>query len=739
MTVRRPISGIVDCRLSIVDLAVGRALFETAFVCCGGEFLLQRSFGGEGVEAVLLGLDVAGATVGRGVDHAVAGHDAVNAPAAHPVVHVPVIRGRIDELDARPRRQEKLLRCLGRVAAVVEPVDVHVGRELIDDLARAGVAADEDARVLAVGDRAGPDEPADDEQVLRRLVPRRGMLADPETLARRRVIAAHRALAPREQHHVLVRDQSRTVARVHGHTQAHGERAPLLAALHLAQADDLLAVAEQHALGPHRHRHVRHGDLLLPEGLARLETHRLENPLFPVPRPAAVRPLRVVPDVGALLAVVVMLHHVGVDHQVQHAVGRDHLGRALAARERPQRLARGGVEFRHRRVEPERDVDAVAQADQATRHVGRAALEPPEVRVPHRDRTLPQDRAVERIAGDQRPLARQADRRRGAFVDDVEDAPAAGDQRRHAGHVVMVAAPARAAHPLHPSRRADDRILRHRVAAGVVPVVRPLVNLFGARLDRLGPLAALLHVRHAVGTEHAHHVRHRRSPEVLRHDQIDQVLRIRQPPAGPPIDRHLPVDAQRLDMLPRLRNVGGIPVQTVHHVRFARPQRRGQLPVPGADVNDQPTPDARGIQNLLGQRLRPVRRRCIRGDQASRQNDDPCACPPRTPAFTQFPHHGITPLSEQAIRHHSQRTAEKMYFTVVPGASARLSPTARPAKEPRQSFRLRSSGVSLVDSMSAIVLRTSSISLLRPFASRWLLSSFLSSRSFGSIGLAAPP
>ena len=119
--------------------------------------------------------------------------------------------------------------------------------------------------------------------------------------------------------------------------------------------------------------------------------------------------------------------------------------------------------------------------------------------MPILQRLLPEDRAVEAVAGDQRPVGRQEDVVAQSFVDDVEDPAAGGDHGVHAGHEVVVAQPLGLADPLDPARRTDHRVAADHRALRVVMEVRPLVDLLGPGLD--DPLFA--HHGHAAGSQHA--------------------------------------------------------------------------------------------------------------------------------------------------------------------------------------------------------------------------------------------
>ena len=97
----------------------------------------------QGLEARQLGLELAAAGVHRCVGHAVAGHHAVDAPTAEPVVRFPMLRLEIDELGTVSRRQDVVVGGLGRIAAMVKPVNLYVWREFSFDFAGERIVAGE--------------------------------------------------------------------------------------------------------------------------------------------------------------------------------------------------------------------------------------------------------------------------------------------------------------------------------------------------------------------------------------------------------------------------------------------------------------------------------------------------------------------------------------------------------------------------------------------------------------------
>ena len=153
----------------------------------------------------------------------------------------------------------------------------------------------------------------------------------------------------------------------------------------------------------------------------------------------------------------------------------------------------------------QRRVDAISHSQQPLleieREISRPVLEPallPLPPSPVANRHLPQGQAVEGVTGHEEPAVRQrvvpgqAGRR---LVVEVEDPPLGGHHRVDAGIGVVVPQPERFGDPLVVPRRADNPVVRHRIAVGRVQVLRPFVDLCRPRLDGLRPLPVLPDVR----------------------------------------------------------------------------------------------------------------------------------------------------------------------------------------------------------------------------------------------------
>ena len=207
--------------------------------------------------------------------------------------------------------------------------------------------------------------------------------------------------------------------------------------------------------------------------------------------------------------------------------------------------------------------------------------------VPFFHRLLPKNDAVKRIARHERPARRQLDGHARAFVHHIKYAPARRHQRAHARHPVVVARPARTAEPLQMPRRPHHRVMRHRVAAGVVQVVRPVVDVFRPRLGRRLPFAATLYIGNPLRREHPHHLRHRHALQVLGHQQVHHVVNVRQRVARKAVDGNRAIHARRLHRRARFCHVGRIGVEPVHKKPVVRPQRKCEFPIATTEVHDE--------------------------------------------------------------------------------------------------------------------------------------------------------
>ena len=480
----------------------------------------------------------------------------------------------------------------------MEPVRMDVGRELALLLAGARVVAEEDAVVPSVRERRRPDESARDVEVPQRHVPRRPLRRLPELAAVGGGVADDQLVVAGKEHDVFVQDHAWAGVRLDGEWGLVRLGAPAHLARRAVEADEPLSVMEDSALAVDREGARGDGELLLPDAFARLRAMGEESPGSEVPPPPRVRGARVLPDVARHAPPVGELRG-PLPRDEEHDAVRDHdLLREARVVEGEARLARRSVERRGGGVDPERDVDALAHRDQSAEQVRGPALQRIVARVPAVDLALPEDSAVKRVARDEPPLFRQLDRRGRPFVEDVEQAPARGDERRHARHVVVVPRPPGRADPLQPLRRPHDRVLRDGVAVRPVEVVRPLVDVSRTRLHGLPPLSVCLDVGNALGRENAHDLRRRHAAEVLGHYQVHEVLGVGEPLARKHVDRYASVESEGPDALPCHRDLGRRPREAVDDEAIARAERSREIPVATPDVDDEAAGHARRRENI---------------------------------------------------------------------------------------------------------------------------------------------
>ncbi len=144
----------------------------------------------------------------------------------------------------------------------------------------------------------------------------------------------------------------------------------------------------------------------------------------------------------------------------------------------------------------------------------------------------------------------------------------------------------RLGNPLEVARRPDHVIMGNGISTCIMEEVGPLVSVFGAWLDIHAPRVSVLHICHAAGDEHAHHLTHRDLPEFVRNQQVDEVIAVRQVRPVPVFDRDGAIQAGGLNELACLLNISGISVQSVDPIRLAPTQGRRQPSIPTANVND---------------------------------------------------------------------------------------------------------------------------------------------------------
>ena len=130
-------------------------------------------------------------------------------------------------------------------------------------------------------------------------------------------------------------------------------------------------------------------------------------------------------------------------------------------------------------------------------------------------------------------------------------------------------------------------------------VVGPLVHLRWTLLDNLSPVAAALDAGNTIGGENAQNLFRRNLIALLGHDEIDEVVDVRQVFAVVLADRYVAIESERLNMLSRVGDILCALVQAMNHIAGIGPQRCSEFSVAAADVNDKSPSNTADVQELL--------------------------------------------------------------------------------------------------------------------------------------------
>jgi len=122
----------------------------------------------------------------------------------------------------------------------------------------------------------------------------------------------------------------------------------------------------------------------------------------------------------------------------------------------------------------------------------------------------------------------------------------------------------------------------------------PLVDLLRPRLDRL----LAVDVSHAQRSENAHDLVHRDVAELVDHDQVYQVVHVREATTVECVDRHAPVQTARPNMPARLIDSAGVSAQTLNEVARTCGEIRCQATIAALNMDDQSAVNTRGLDYL---------------------------------------------------------------------------------------------------------------------------------------------
>ncbi len=176
----------------------------------------------------------------------------------------------------------------------------------------------------------------------------------------------------------------------------------------------------------------------------------------------------------------------------------------------------------------------------------------------------------------------------------------------------MAAQPQRRREPLETSRRPDDSVLGHRVVARIVQEMAPLVDIVRPGFPRHGPFPVPQHAGRPARGQNTHRFILRDFAGVLDDNQVDEIIRVRQRRSGELLHAGGAVKALTLEVISRLGHLGRVGLKTLDGILVPRPQGRGQLAIPAAEVNDDPALHPALVEDSPGQSVGIVAL-CLRG------------------------------------------------------------------------------------------------------------------------------
>ena len=119
----------------------------------------------------------------------------------------------------------------------------------------------------------------------------------------------------------------------------------------------------------------------------------------------------------------------------------------------------------------------------------------------------------------------------------------------------------------------------------------PLVDFLRPRFDALLPVHCVLDVGHAAGSQHSHHLNQGNLTQVFSHDEVHQIVDVRQPLARPLGYGNAAVKASRPDVPPSCFNLGHTGLQPLYEVSVADAQCRRELAVSTTKMDDKTAPN----------------------------------------------------------------------------------------------------------------------------------------------------
>ncbi len=155
--------------------------------------------------------------------------------------------------------------------------------------------------------------------------------------------------------------------------------------------------------------------------------------------------------------------------------------------------------------------------------------------------------------------------------------------------------------------RADHLIVCHRIAAGVVQVVRPLVDVVGSWFDCFDPAIIPGNHRHTLGSQYTQDFLHLHFSKVGGDDEIEQIIDVRKALAVETTGTNRSVLVGSGQLTAITTDDGCIGIEAVHLIAFGSFQGCGEFTISYADVNDQSPLNAGLFENLIGGLLRCCR------------------------------------------------------------------------------------------------------------------------------------
>ena len=164
----------------------------------------------------------------------------------------------------------------------------------------------------------------------------------------------------------------------------------------------------------------------------------------------------------------------------------------------------------------------------------------------------------------------------------------------------MASAPERFAHPLEAAGRPSLLVTGDGVIGGIVKKVRPVVDIRWPGLDGFFPVAALLDIGDAAGTQDSHYLIGIDLAGIFGYDKIDEIVDIRQQGACKRVNRNLAADTAGANIFPSLADHFSVHIEAMDEKTIIFQQFRGQGAIAASEMNDQAALDVGRVEDPLG-------------------------------------------------------------------------------------------------------------------------------------------